>query len=119
MIKRYLRRLPHAFAGIFYALGNDFGFRSQCYAGAVLSIVLLYFLHPISTTEFIFLGISAMFVLITELQNSALEYALDHLHPEKHESIKRSKDMAAGAVLLAGLFAFLVIVILCADRAFR
>jgi diacylglycerol kinase len=53
-------------------------------------------------------------VLITELQNTSFEEALDHLHPELHDKIGRSKDMAAGAVLTAGIFlALVMLVILC------
>lgn len=116
MTHRYFRRFPHAVRGIIYAIGNDFGFRTQFYIGGIFSMCVLYFFAPLTSSEFLFLGVAAMFVLITELQNSAIESALDRLHPEKHEKIKRSKDMAAGAVLLAGLFAVLVLVILAASR---
>jgi diacylglycerol kinase (ATP) len=49
----------------------------------------------------IILGIAIVVAL--EAMNAALEYALDHLHPEHHPEIGRAKDAAAGAVLLAGL----------------
>jgi len=42
-------------------------------------------------------------VLSFELANTALEHAVDLLHPEKHPSIKAAKDCAAGAVLLMSL----------------
>lgn len=116
MIKRYLARVPHAVRGIFYAISNDFGFRTQFYIAAVFSVGILYFFAPLSTTEFLFLGVAAMFILITELQNSAIEAALDRPHPERHEKIMRSKDMAAGAVLLAAGFATLVLVLLFLER---
>ena len=118
MIKRYLRRIPHAIRGIKYALQHDFGFRTQFYIASLCSAGIAYFLAPLSVTEFLFLGVAAMFILITELQNSAIEAALDRLHPEKHERIKRSKDMAAGAVLLAAGFALLVIIVLFSARTF-
>jgi diacylglycerol kinase len=92
-----------------YALRHDFSFRTQWYAAALVSILIIYLFAPLSVAEFLFLGMAAMLVLITELQNSAFETALDQIHPERHDSIKRSKDMAAGAVLLAAGFAVLVI----------
>lgn len=116
MIKRYLSRLPHALRGISFALKHDFGFRTQIYTTALVATVILYFFTPLTTTEFLFLGVAAMFILITELQNSAIEAALDQLHPERHERIMRSKDMAAGAVLLAALFALVVVVVLSIER---
>ena len=42
-------------------------------------------------------------VLAAELFNTALEHALDHLHPERHAAIEVAKDCAAGAVLLLSL----------------
>ena len=116
MIKRYLARVPHAVRGIFYAIKHDFGFRTQFYIAAVFSVGILYFFTPLSVNEFLFLGVAAMFILITELQNSAIEAALDKLHPETDEKIMRSKDMAAGAVLLAAGFATIVLVLLFANR---
>jgi diacylglycerol kinase (ATP) len=44
-------------------------------------------------------------VLAAELINTALEQALDHLHPEIHPAIKVAKDCAAGAVLVFSLSA--------------
>jgi diacylglycerol kinase len=62
--------------------------------------------------------VTYILILITELQNSALEYALDHLHPDTHENIGRSKDMAAAAVLLAGLLLLIVLGTITYSRLF-
>ena len=44
-------------------------------------------------------------VLITETLNTAIEKLCDALHPEYDERIGQVKDLAAGAVLLAALYA--------------
>lgn len=116
MLIHFLRRLPPAVCGITYAISNDFGFRTQFYVGGLFSVFILYTFSPLSIEEFLFLATAAMLVLITELQNSALEHALDQIHPEKHEGIRRSKDMAAGAVLLAASYSLLVLGLLLARR---
>lgn len=95
--------------GIVHAFVNDFGYRTQIYLGLAIAVVLLAFFRPISAYEFLFIAFSYSLILITELQNSALEIALDRLHPEIHDDIKHSKDMAAGAVLTASMFLILVI----------
>jgi diacylglycerol kinase (ATP) len=49
-------------------------------------------------------GVMAMaigLVIGAELLNTAIETLADHLHPQQHEAIKRTKDVAAGAVLVA------------------
>lgn len=109
MFKKYFNRFPHAFRGLAYAAKNDFGYRTQLYLGVLLAVLITIILEPISSQEFIFITLAYTLILITELQNSALEAALDRLHPELHEDIKRSKDMAAGAVLLAGVFLLVVL----------
>ena len=104
MIKRNLKRLKYAFSGIWFALTTDFSYRWQFFGGlAAISTFMLMF-QPLSQAEYLFLGLAWVLILITELQNSAFEAALDRLHPEHHHDIGRSKDMAAGAVLIAGFF---------------
>lgn len=44
-------------------------------------------------------------VIACELINTAIEALADHLHPQRHEGIRITKDVAAGAVLVATLAA--------------
>lgn len=110
MVKKYFGRFPHAFRGIHYALTSDFGYRTQVYLGASIGIIIAIYFKSLAAWEFLFLLLAWTIILITELQNSALEAALDRLHPELHDDIKRSKDMAAGAVLTAGAFLLIVLI---------
>lgn len=115
-VEKQRRRLGFALRGIQYALRTDKNFRLQWYGvGSVVAFAIVV-LTPVSGTELLFLVLAYFLILITELQNSALEYALDHLHPETHDNIGRSKDMAAGAVFLAGLFLTIVIATLLYPR---
>jgi diacylglycerol kinase len=116
MITRYFRRFPHAIRGITYAVRNDFGYRTQFYGIGLILILIIWWLSPLSSFEVLFTILAYALILITELQNSALEIALDRLHPQLHETIGISKDMAAGAVLIAGLFLVGVISVLVYSR---
>lgn len=102
----------YAYCGIAYAFKNDFSYRSQVYGGAIAIAIFVFFTQDLNQTEALFLGLSWVLVLITELQNSSFEAALDHLHPELHHNIGRSKDMAAGAVLTAGIFMVFVMTVI-------
>ena len=108
-IIRYARRFRFALAGIFYALRHDFSFRWQVVLIGLALIGVGYLAQPLSQFELFALILAYGLVLITELQNSALEEALDHLHPELHDRIGRTKDMAAGSVLLAGFIAIAIV----------
>lgn len=116
MLKKYLNKFPHAFRGISFAVRKDFGFRTQVYLGLALLILVIAIYWPLSVYEGLFVILAWFLVLITELQNSAIEIALDQLHPELHDSIGRSKDMTASAVLLAGIFLLIVLGVLFFTR---
>jgi diacylglycerol kinase (ATP) len=49
--------------------------------------------------------------------NSALEAVIDHLHPDQADPIRRAKDMAAGAVLIASAGAVVAGVLMVASVA--
>jgi diacylglycerol kinase (ATP) len=49
-------------------------------------------------------------VVTAELINAAMETLADHVHPEHHNEIKAVKDIAAAAVLISSITAFLVAV---------
>jgi diacylglycerol kinase len=118
MLKKYFSRFPNAWRGITYALINDFGYRTQVYLGVLLAFIVLAFLLPLTMFEVLFIVLAYTLILITELQNSAIEAALDKLHPELNDSIKHSKDMAAGAVLTAGIFLVIVLATIIGIRFF-
>lgn len=112
IITKNAKRFQYAIAGILFAVRTDYSFRIQMYVVGTIVTVLLFVLSPLTYVEVLFIVLAYFLILITELQNSAFEAALDHLHPELHHNIGRSKDMAAGSVFLAALFLLTVIGIL-------
>ena len=114
-VHKNVRRVGNALRGIWFALRFDFSFKFQFFLGGLIYGAVGFLAWPLSSTAFLFLALSFFLILITELQNSSFESALDRLHPDLHEEIGRSKDMAAGAVLLSGIFALLVIVTILMD----
>ena len=113
---RLLARFPHATRGVVYAVKNDFSFQTQFYGGIGYLFVMWVVFSPLAVWEWLIIILSWVLVLITELQNSALEEALDKIHPELHENIGRSKDMVAGAVLIASAYVVTTIVALSIVR---
>ena len=115
-MKKIIRRFYHAISGILHALKNDHSVQLHVLI-AILVLPSAYFiLSPVALWEVLLVLLGWFLILITEIQNSALEAALDKLHPERHNNIKQSKDMAAGAVLLSGVYFFLVLGILILSR---
>lgn len=102
------RRFGNALKGFCSAYKSDFNFKLQVWS-FLFFLGFGYFMWRLTQTEILFLALSYALILITELQNTSFEKALDRLHPELHDDIGISKDIAASAVLIASLFAFVVV----------
>ncbi len=71
---------------------------------AAVAAILMGFLLEISRMEWILICLCITLVISAEAINSSIEYLADFVSPEKHHLIKKSKDVAAGAVLLTAIF---------------
>src|SRR4051812_48332121 len=99
--RRFAARLGFALAGIRLVFRREKSFRTQC-ALALAAALATLLLRP-GPLWCALVALSAALVLALELVNAALEYLLDHLHPQFAREIGLAKDAAAGAVLLASL----------------
>jgi diacylglycerol kinase (ATP) len=102
----FAARLGFAFTGIRLVFRREKSFRVQAAlaAAAVLGTAIL---RP-GLLWCALVVLAAALVLALELVNSALEYALDRLHPALSPEIGAAKDSSAGAVLLASLAALAI-----------
>jgi diacylglycerol kinase (ATP) len=101
--KSFIRRLGFALQGIGAGLRAESSLRQQA-AATVLVLAVLVWRRP-APLWWALLLMNCGAVLASELLNSALEAALDHLSPQLHPAVKRAKDCAAGAVLVLSLTA--------------
>jgi diacylglycerol kinase (ATP) len=109
----FSRRIRFALSGLRAAFRSESSFRTQvtCASGA-LALLLLLRPKPV-WWALVFLVVAA--VLAAELLNTALEAALDRLHPEQHPLIGRAKDCAAAAVLVLSLASLVIAAALLVD----
>jgi diacylglycerol kinase (ATP) len=80
--------------------------------GVMVGSVLL----DLTKLQLIAVLLSVMFVLVTELLNSAVETTVDILTDQYDPRAKAAKDLAAGAVLVAAANALVVAYLVLADR---
>ncbi|HEX9171826.1 MAG TPA: diacylglycerol kinase [Telluria sp.] len=109
----FRKRLGFALQGIAEAWRAETSFRTQCIAALCVLAVLIWRQPPMMWWAFLL--INCGLVLSAELFNSALESALDHLHPERHPAIRIAKDCAAGAVLMLSLTGVCVFIAFLVD----
>ncbi len=107
MIKLFNKVLC-AIKGFLFAIKTELSFQIEMLLGIVL-FIFGYLMWPLTQFEISLLFLSWVLLLITELQNTAIETALNRLHPERHENIGKSKDLAASSVLIALIFMAFVI----------
>jgi len=115
MLKKIIKSTANALRGLRYAYKHDKSFRMEVWgAGGFVGVVMV--LWPLSGIEFILLIMSYFLILITELINTAVEQMLERLHPEQHELIGKSKDIASAAVFTAFVFAAIVVIVMAWSR---
>ena len=107
------RRLGFALAGLGEVWRREKSFRTQVLVG-LAAIVAIAVLQP----GLVWAGLVAVcivLVLALEMVNSAIEYMIDHIHPDVAPEIRRAKDVAAAAVLVASAGALIIGLLMIAD----
>ena len=106
MLRRRLLSFKYAFQGVAYL------FVSQPHARfhglATIIVVILGFWLQVDRTEWSLLTLSIGGVLMAEAFNTALEELTNLVSPEYHLLAGRTKDVAAGAVLLFSMAALII-----------
>jgi len=110
MIKKLILSFGYAFKGLAYATKSQLNFRIHLFA-AVLAIVLGFALN-IAASEWLWVALSIAIVLLTELTNTGIETLTDLVSPGYNEKAGHVKDICAGAVVVAALFALITGIII-------
>lgn len=105
-----IRSGMHALAGIFEMLKSQHN--AWVHLLATVCVISAGLLFGVSLVEWCLLILVMMAVWVAEALNTAFELLCDVASPEFHPLVKKSKDVAAGAVLLSALGAVSVGIIL-------
>ena len=104
--KPLLKTLSYGFNGIFYTLRHE---RNMVIHFLVMILVIIAgIVFKITFVEWGICFVLFALVLSLELMNTALENVVDLVTEEKKAKAKVAKDTAAGAVLVAALFAVII-----------
>lgn len=97
-LRQWIKSANFAIEGILHAAKTQKHLRYHFYTAAV--VILLSYILGISKTEFLFVSLSVIAVLLAEMFNTAIEAAIDIISPEHSEKARIVKDIAAGAVFV-------------------
>ncbi len=111
-----IKSFGYAFEGIINTVKSERNMKIHW--AFVLAVVICGFIFRITYTEWLIC--LTLFGLVTslELVNTAVEAVVDLVTEEKKPLAKKAKDAAAGAVLIAAIFAALIGLIIFVPKPF-
>lgn len=102
--------LNHALNGLKLVFIREKNFKIHLLA--LLIVIAFGFYFTLTYIEWAIILLISSLVLVSEILNSVLELTIDYIKPDIHPTAKKIKDMSAGAVLLAALFAVIIGIII-------
>ena len=105
-LQKRLKSFKYAFNGLKLLLREEPNARIHFFV--TVCVLIAGFVFRISGGEWIAVVLCIGWVIALELLNSAMENMADFVSPEKHETIKKIKDLAAGAVLVGAIASAIV-----------
>jgi diacylglycerol kinase (ATP) len=97
--RNFIASVRYSIDGFGAAFKHEPSFREDLLFAVLL--VPLAIILPVNAVSTALMIASLILILIVELLNSAIEWIIDYLRPEKHPLAKRIKDMASAAVFLS------------------
>lgn len=97
--RNFIASVRYSIDGFFAAMKHEPSFREDLLFALLL--VPLAIVLPVNAVSTALMIASLILILIVELLNSAIEWVIDYLRPERHPLAKRIKDMASAAVFLS------------------
>ncbi|MBU3822962.1 diacylglycerol kinase family protein [Flavobacteriaceae bacterium XHP0103] len=102
-LENRMKSVGYAFKGALLLIKTESSIKIQLAIAILVTIAGFFF--KISNTEWILQFLAIGLVISIEGLNTAVEEIANFIHPEHHKKIGLIKDIAAGAVFIASVFA--------------
>lgn len=111
-----LKSVTYAFKGAVLLITKEASIKIQLTIAIAVTIAGFY--YNISKTEWLIQLLSIALVMGIEGMNTVAEEIANFIHPEYHKKIGYIKDVAAGAVFIAAIFATIIGCIIYIPKVF-
>lgn len=101
-----VKSFGHAGAGLVFLL--KFEPHARIHLLATTLVIIAAITLDVTRQDWLWLTLAIALVWTFEAMNTAIEHLCDVVSPEHSESVKRAKDVAAGAVLIAAIAAAII-----------
>lgn len=115
-MKEHTLSFKNAVAGLIWVIQTQKNFKIQLFLSLLSIAGGFYF--KITYEEFLVIDILITVGLVIEVINTAIEEAIDAIHKDWQEAIKIAKDVAAAAMLIFSIGAFIIACIIFLPRIF-
>lgn len=115
-MRKFFNSFNYAFKGIITAFKSEFNLRFHCIATVLVIIAGIYF--HISRTEFCLILVSCGLVISAEIFNTSIETLTNLVSPSQNDLARKTKDMAAAAVLISVIASVLVGLVIFLPKVF-
>ncbi|MCR9248794.1 MAG: diacylglycerol kinase family protein [bacterium] len=105
-MKKFFQGFIFAWRGIITSLKSERNLRFHFFVA--ISVTIAGFIFDISRIDWMMQITAIGLVITTELMNTAIEYLINLVSPEKNDIAGKVKDIAAGAVLISSFVALVL-----------
>jgi diacylglycerol kinase len=106
MIRKFFNGFGYAFKGISYAFTTQINFKFHLIV--VAGVCILGYYTALNITEWLWIAVSVVLVIIMELINTAIELLVDLVSPGYDARAGNIKDISAAAVLITAMLALII-----------
>jgi len=101
-----IKSIGFAFKGAYLLITTEASLKVQLFIGVLMTVAGFYV--GLSPTEWCIQILVIVLIMAIEGVNTAIEEIADFIHPEHHPKIGLIKDLAAGAVFIVAVAAFII-----------
>jgi len=112
--RKRLQSFKHAFNGLWLMMEEEHNFRIHLFAATI--VIFCGWFFKISHYEWLIVLLLIGWVLCLEILNTCIEQIMNFISTGKSASIKKIKDLAAAAVLISAITAFVIGLIIFAPK---
>lgn len=105
-VRERIKSFGHACAGLVFLVKSEP--HARFHLVATVLVLFAAWGIDVSRHDWLWLILAITLVWVSEAINTAFEFLCDVVSPEFSESVKRAKDIAAGAVLISSLAAAII-----------
>jgi diacylglycerol kinase len=105
-LRQRLKSFSHAIKGLQTTVKYEHN--TWIHLFAMVLVIAFGFVYELTTFEWCWITLAIGLVIVTEILNTAIEHLTDLVSPEFHPLAQKTKDAAAGAVLIASIIAVII-----------